>query len=111
MTQFDDREQAYEKEFVRNEEFDFKVSVRRNKLLGLWAAKKMGLKGATAEAYAKEVITSDFEETGDEDVYRKVKADLDTKKIDISEHQLRREMEDQLAKAREQLTAELKDKS
>ena len=108
MTQFDDREQAYEKEFARNEEFDFKVSARRNKLLGLWAADKMGITGDAAEAYAKEVIIADFEEVGDEDVYRKVKGDLDTKGVDVSEHQVRREMEDLLNTARKQLTAALK---
>jgi len=107
MTQFDGREKAYEKEFARNEEFDFKVGVRRNKLLGLWAADKMGLKGDDAAAYAKEVITADFEEAGDEDVYRKVMGDLEAKNLDISEHQLRREMEDQLTIARQQLTDEL----
>lgn len=108
MTQFDDREQAYEKEFVRNEEFDFKVSARRNKLLGLWAADKMGLTGDAADAYAKEVIASDFEEVGDEDIYHKVKGDLSNKGIDFSEHQIRREMEDLMVKAREQMTVELK---
>lgn len=108
MTQFDDREQAYEKEFARNEEFDFKVVVRRNKLLGLWAAEKMGLNGDEAEAYAKQVIASDFEEAGDEDVYRKVKDDLDEKNTDVSEHQIRREMEDLLVTARQQMTTELK---
>ncbi len=108
MTQFDDREQAYEKEFARNEEFDFKVAARRNKLLGLWAAKKMGLTGDVADVYAREIIKSDFEETGDEDVYRKVKGDLDEKKVDISEHQLRREMEDLMEVAREQLNKSLK---
>ncbi len=108
MTQFDDREQAYEKEFARNEEFDFKVVARRNKLLGLWAAEQMGLSGEAAEAYAKQVVVADFEEAGDEDVYRKVKGDLDANKVDISEHQVRREMEDLMNAAREQLTEELK---
>ncbi|MBL4801560.1 MAG: DUF1476 domain-containing protein [Emcibacter sp.] len=104
MTQFDDREQAYEKEFARNKEFDFKVSARRNKLLGLWAADLMGLADAAADAYASQVIASDFEEAGDEDVYRKVKGDLDKSRAEISEHQLRREMEDLLVTARQQLT-------
>lgn len=108
MTQFDDREQAYEKEFARNKEFDFKVAARRNKLLGLWAAGKMNLTGDAVEAYAAQVIAADFEETGDEDVYRKIKGDLDDSGVEISEHQIRREMEDQLAKAREQLTEALK---
>lgn len=108
MTQFKGREDAYEKDFARKAEFDFKVNARRNKLLGLWAADKMGLTGDDAVAYAKEVIIADFEEAGDEDVYRKVKGDLDAKHVDVSEHQLRREMEDQLITAREQMTVELK---
>ena len=108
MTQFDDREKAYEKEFARNEEFDFKVAARRNKLLGLWAADKLGLTGDVADVYAMEVIKSDFKEAGDEDVYEKVKADLDEKKLDISEHQLRREMEQLMEVAREQLNQSLK---
>ncbi len=108
MTQFDDREQAYEKEFARNEEFDFKVIARRNKLLGLWAAGLMGLSADAAGDYAKEVIAADFEEAGDEDVYRKVRGDLSDKGVDFSEHQIRREMEDLLVKAREQMSSELK---
>jgi len=108
MTQFKGREDAYEKDFARKAEFDFKVNARRNKLLGLWAADKMGLIGDDAVAYAKEVIIADFEEAGDEDVYRKVKGDLGAKHVDVSEHQLRREMEDQLITAREQMTVELK---
>jgi len=108
MTQFEGREKAYENEFARNEEFDFKVNVRRNKLLGLWAASQMGLAGEAAEEYYKEVIKADFEEAGDEDVYRKLKGDLDAKGVEISEHQVRREMEDQLEVARSQMTEELK---
>ncbi|MCF8475219.1 MAG: DUF1476 domain-containing protein [Emcibacter sp.] len=108
MTQFDDRKNAYEKDFARNEEFDFKVNARRNKLLGLWAAEKMGLAGDAAAAYAREVVVADFEEVGDEDVYRKVKGDLEASGIEISEHQLRREMDDLLAVARKQMTTELK---
>lgn len=108
MTQFDDREQAFEKRFAHDKEFDFKVSARRNKLLGLWAADLMGLSGDKAADYAKEVVKADFEEVGDEDVYRKVKSDLDAANLDVSEHQVRREMEEQLAKAREQLKSEVK---
>ncbi len=108
MTQFDDRKNAYEKDFARNEEFDFKVNARRNKLLGLWAAEKMGLAGDAAAAYAREVVVADFEEVGDEDVYRKVKGDLEASGIEISDHQLRREMDDLLAVARKQMTTELK---
>lgn len=108
MTQFDDREQAYEKEFARNEEFDFKVTARRNKLLGLWAADKLGLTGDVADVYATEIVKSDFKKVGDEDVYAKVKGDLDEKKADVSEHQLRREMEQLMEVARAQLNKSLK---
>lgn len=108
MTQFDDREQAFEKRFVHDEEFEFKASARRNKLLGLWAAGLMGLSDEKAADYAKEVVKADFEEVGDEDVYRKVKGDLDAANLDVSEHQVRREMEEQLVTARTQLQSEVK---
>ncbi|WP_417318925.1 DUF1476 domain-containing protein [Emcibacter sp.] len=103
MTQFEDREQTFEKKYAKDEENEFKIVARRNKLLGLWAAGLMGLDGDAASAYAKEVVEADFEEAGHEDVYRKVKGDLDAKGVEVSEHQLRREMEDKLAEAREQL--------
>jgi hypothetical protein len=67
---------------------------RRNKLLGLWVAEKLGKSGADAEAYAKEVVKSDFEEAGDDDVFRKVKADLDAGGAQLSDHQIRRKMEE-----------------
>jgi hypothetical protein len=92
MTQFDDREKAFEAKFAHDSELRFKAEVRRNKLLGLWAAGLMGLSGDAAEAYAKSVVEADFAEAGDEDVYRKVKADLDAKGVEVSEHQIRREM-------------------
>lgn len=107
MTQFDDREQGFEKSFAHDEEFEFKVSARRNKLLGLWAADLMGLSGDKAADYAKEVVLADFEEVGDEDVYRKLKGDLDAANVEISEHQVRREMEDQQSTAREQLRTQI----
>ncbi|WP_321389757.1 DUF1476 domain-containing protein [Emcibacter sp.] len=103
MTQFEDREQTFEKKYAKDEEKEFKIVARRNKLLGLWAAGLMGLEGDAAASYAREVVEADFEEAGHEDVYRKVKGDLDTKGVDVSEHQLRREMDDKLAEAREQL--------
>ena len=76
MTTFDDREDAFEKKFAHDAEIQFKVEARRNKLLGLWAAALMGKEGEAADAYAKEVVKADFEEAGDEDVYRKVSGDL-----------------------------------
>lgn len=107
MSQFDDREKAAETQFSLNKELEFKAMARRNKLLGQWAAGLMGFEGDAVAAYAREVIESDFEETGDDDVYRKVKGDLDTKGIDQSEHQVRRQMESLLATAREQVGSEV----
>ena len=105
MSQFDERKSAEESNYVRNEELDFKINARRNKLLGAWAAGLMGLDGEAAAEYAKSVVIADFEEAGDDDVYRKIKGDLDAKAVDISEHQVRREMETLLETARAQLTA------
>jgi hypothetical protein len=105
MSNFDERKSAEESNYVRNEELDFKVVARRNKLLGAWAAGLMGIDGDDAEAYAKSIVMADFEEAGDDDVYRKVKSDLDAKGVEVSEHQVRREMESLLETARAQLTA------
>jgi hypothetical protein len=105
MSQFDERKSAEESNYVRNEELDFKVTARRNKLLGAWAAGLMSLEGEASDEYAKSIVMADFEEAGDDDVYRKVKSDLEAKGIDVSEHQLRREMETLLETARAQLTS------
>ena len=102
----DDRKKAFEDKYARDKELQFKVGARRNKLLGLWAAEQMGLKGDTAAAYAKSVIESDFEEAGDEDVFRKVMGDLKAQKVDVSDHRLRKRMEELLTEAREQLMKE-----
>ena len=99
MTTFDKREEGFEKQFAHDEELKFKATARRNKLLGLWAAEKLGLAGAQAEAYAKEVIMADFEETGDHDVFRKIRRDFDAKGITQSDHQIRRTMDELTAKA------------
>jgi hypothetical protein len=99
MTTFDKREEGFEKQFARDEELKFKAGARRNKLLGLWAAEKLGLAGAPAEAYAKEMIMADFEETGDHDVFRKIRRDFDAKGIMQSDHQIRRTMDELMAKA------------
>ena len=77
MTSFDDREKAYEKKFAHDAELKFKASARRNKLLGVWAAEKMGMTGDDVEHYAKGVVLADLEEPGDEDVFRKVRSDFD----------------------------------
>jgi hypothetical protein len=91
---FNDREKAFEDKYKHDQELQFKVEVRRNKLLGLWAAELLDLEGEAAEAYAKEVIASDFDEPGDDDVLRKVLADLEKAKVDISEHRLRKKMDE-----------------
>ena len=94
MSTFDKREDGFEKKFVHDEEMRFRAPARRNKLLGLWAAEKMGLSGDAADAYAQEVVAADFEEAGDEDVFRKVRRDFDAKGVDQSDHQIRRTMAD-----------------
>ena len=99
MTTFDKREEGFEKQFAHDEELRFKANARRNKLLGLWAAEKLGLAGAEAEAYAKEVVMADFEEPGDDDVFRKVRKDFDAKGVAQSDHQIRRTMDELMAKA------------
>jgi hypothetical protein len=106
MTTFDKRQEAYESMFARNEELRFKATARRNKLLGLWAAEKLGLAGADADAYAKTVVKADFDEPGDDDVLRKVVKDLQDKGVDQSEHQVRRTMDDLMATAVEQVRNE-----
>ena len=103
MTTFDKREDGFEKKFAHDEELRFKATARRNKLLGLWAAEKLGLSGAEADAYAKEVVMADFEEAGDEDVFRKVRKDFDAKGVDQSDHQVRRRMIDLMEQAIEQI--------
>ncbi len=106
MSSFDKREEGFEKKFAHDEELLFKASARRNKLLGLWAAEKMGKSGDEAEAYAKSVVVADLEEAGDEDVFRKIRADLDGAGVQQSDHQIRRTMEELLEKA----VAEIKSK-
>ncbi|MEQ1944255.1 DUF1476 domain-containing protein [Mesorhizobium sp. VNQ89] len=103
MSDFSDREKGFERKFALDEELRFKATARRNKLLGLWAAEKLGKAGADAEAYAKEVVAADFVEAGDDDVLRKVKADFEAAGVDQSEHQIRRTMDELLAQAIEQV--------
>ena len=94
MSTFDERENAFENKFAHDAEMQFKADARRNKLLGLWAAELLGKSGSDAEDYAKEFIASDFDEPGDDDVLRKVLADLEKAKVDISEHRLRKKMDE-----------------
>ena len=106
MTTFDKREEGFEKKFAHDEELRFKANARRNKLLGLWAAEKLGMSGDAATAYAKEVVAADFEEAGDEDVFRKISADLKAKSAPVSEEMIRKKMAELVAVAREQVMSE-----
>lgn len=99
MSTFQKREEGFEKKFAHDEELRFKAMARRNKMLGLWAAAKLGKSGAEADEYAKSVVLADFEEAGDDDVLRKVKADLDAAGAGLSETQIRTAMDELLAKA------------
>ncbi|MCG8442665.1 MAG: DUF1476 domain-containing protein [Caulobacterales bacterium] len=103
---FDEREKGFEKKFAHEQELEFKATVRRNKLLGLWAAEHLGLSGADADAYAKDVVKSDFEEVGEEDVFRKIRGDFDAKNVDQSDHQIRARMSSLLEEARRQVAEE-----
>lgn len=103
MPTFDEREKGFEQKYKHDQELQFKVQARRNKLLGLWAAEKMGVSGPAAEAYAKEVVQADFIQAGDADVVAKVLKDLSAKGIAMTEMQLRREMESLLAIAKNQI--------
>jgi len=104
MSTLKDRENAFENKFAHDAEMQFKAEARRNKLLGLWAADLMGKDGDAAAAYAQDVIKSDFEEAGDEDVYRKVSGDLGTK---ADEATIRAKMVEFMAEAKGQLVEEI----
>jgi hypothetical protein len=106
MSTFDKREDSFEKKFVHDRDLQFKVAARRNRLLGLWAAGLMGLSGEAAAACAKEVVVADLAEAGDEDVFRKIRGDLDAKGIAQSDHQIRRTMEELFAEAKAQVQNE-----
>ena len=99
MTTFDKREEGFEKKFAHDEELRFKANARRNRMLGAWAAEKIGLTGDAASAYAKEVVMAEFEEGGDHDVFKKVRKDLDAKGVTLSDQELRRAMNDLMEKA------------
>ena len=103
MTNFSDKERAEEAKYARDEEMQFRVAARRNRLLGGWAAEKMGLTPAEADAYAKEVIQADFEEAGDEDVIRKVLGDLTAAGVDVNEAEIRSALEAKSVEARRAL--------
>jgi hypothetical protein len=103
MATFDEREKGFEQKYKHDQELQFKVNARRNKLLGLWAAEQMGITGSAAEAYAKEVVQADFETAGDSDVIAKVLKDLGAKGRSMTEAQLRKQFDQLLAIAKEQI--------
>jgi hypothetical protein len=105
MTTFDDRKDTFERKFAHDEELRFKATARRNKLLGLWAAEKLGKSGAEAETYAKSVVMADFQEAGDDDVLRKVRADLEANGALQGEAELRRVMTDLMQRAIDEVSA------
>jgi hypothetical protein len=102
MTTFDNRETAFENKFAHDEELQFKISARRNKLLGMWAAGLMGLTTEEADAYAKSVVQADFEESGDEDVVRKLLGDLTSAGVEADDQMVRAAMDAQMTEARRQ---------
>ena len=106
MTTFNDRERGEERKFAHDEEMMFRIQARRNRLLGHWAAERMGLSAAEAEAYAKAVVQADFEEAGDEDVVRKLIGDLTSAGIDVSESDIRTALEAKQVEARRMLMGE-----
>jgi hypothetical protein len=106
MASFEDREKGFERKFALDEELKFKATARRNRLLGLWAAEQMGLSGDEAQAYAREVIKADLQEPGEEDVFRKIRADFDAKGVNQSDHQIRRKMADLMVEAVAQIETE-----
>lgn len=106
MTDFNDRERAEEAKYARDEEMHFRVHARRNRLLGEWAAQKMGLSSVEAEAYAKAVVQADFEDGGDEEVIRKVMGDLVSAGQDVSESDVRRALDEKAVEARRAIIGE-----
>lgn len=106
MTTFDKRKDAFENKFAHDEALRFKAEARRNKLLGEWAAGLLGKTGAAAEEYAKEIVVADFEEAGDDDVFRKIRADFDAGGVEQSDHQIRRTMDELMNQAMEQVSNE-----
>ena len=105
MSNFDKRGDGFEKKFAHDEELRFKANARRAKLLGVWAAEKLGKTGADVDAYAKSVVMADFQEAGDEDVFRKIRQDFDGAKVEQSDHQIRRTMAEMMSRAIEEIKA------
>ena len=105
MTTFDDREQVFEAKFALDQEQEFRATARRNKMLGLWAAEKMGLSPDSADQYASAVVRADFEQPGEEDVFRKVAGDFKGSGLTVSEGEIRSKMDELMSIAREQIRA------
>lgn len=108
MTTFDERERSFEKKFAMDEELRFKAEARRNKLVGQWAAEKLGLAGTAVDDYVKSVRKADLAEKGDEDVFRKIRKDFDDKSVKISDADLHKKLADSMAEAMAQIAAESK---
>lgn len=106
MTQFDDRERAYEAKFAHDEQMSFRIIARRNRLLGEWAARQMGLSDEETASYAKDVVRADFEEAGDEDVIRKVLGDLTSAGLEVSDTEIREALGHKMIEARRQIIQE-----
>jgi hypothetical protein len=109
MTTFEERQKGFERKFALDEELKFKATARRNRLLGLWAAGEMGIAGDAAQAYAREVVKADLAEPGEEDVFRKLRADFDAKGVNQSDHQIRRMMAEMMSQAIAQIESEAKE--
>ena len=102
MTSFSDRERAFEAKYANDQELQFKIIARRNRLIGEWAADRMGLTPEERDAYAKAVVQADFEEVGDEDVIRKVTGDLTSAQVDVTDAEIRAALEEKTVEARRQ---------
>lgn len=109
MASFDDREKGFEQKYKHDKELEFKITARRNKLVGLWAAAQFGMSSADAEAYAKAVVMSDLEKAGDEDIVGKLLADFQAKGIEMTAHRIRRHIDEFAGEARRQVMAEVKE--
>ncbi|SFK05610.1 DUF1476 domain-containing protein [Methylocapsa palsarum] len=109
MTTFDERENAFEAKLAHDEELKFKASARRDKKLGLWAAGKLAKSGAAAEEYASSLISADVAASGDDGVFKKLRADFDQAKVEQSDHQIRRKMEEFFAEAVEEVKTGVRD--
>ena len=107
MSTFDDRERAFETKYARDQDMQFRITARRNKLLGQWAARLMGLSDAEADAYAKDVIRADFEEAGDEDVVRKLLGDLTAAGVETDDSKIREALSHKEAEARRQIMEQI----